>query len=122
MIKNKNILITGGNSGIGLFAIINLLKTKNNLYIVIKSELRKHEFLKTIEKYFDKKYLSKYLNIIENCDLANLENIEKIKDYFISKKIFLDVIILNAGLQYTCLLYTSPSPRDRYGSRMPSSA
>ena len=22
----------------------------------------------------------------------------------------------------TCLLYTSPSPRDRYGSRMPSSA
>jgi len=28
MIKNKNILITGGNSGIGFFAIINLLKTK----------------------------------------------------------------------------------------------
>ena len=23
---------------------------------------------------------------------------------------------------YYCLLYTSPSPRDRYGSRMPSSA
>ena len=23
---------------------------------------------------------------------------------------------------HTCLLYTSPSPRDRYGSRMPSSA
>ena len=23
---------------------------------------------------------------------------------------------------YSCLLYTSPSPRDRYGSRMPSSA
>ena len=53
MIKNKNILITGGNSGIGLFAIINLLKSKNNLYVVIKSELRKHEFLKIIEKYFD---------------------------------------------------------------------
>ena len=28
MIKNKNILITGGNSGIGFFAIINLLKTE----------------------------------------------------------------------------------------------
>ena len=81
MIKNKNILITGGNSGIGLFAIINLLKTKNNLYVVIKSELRKNEFLKTIEKYFDKNHLSKY-----------------------------------------CLLYTSPSPRDRQKSRMPSSA
>ena len=23
---------------------------------------------------------------------------------------------------HNCLLYTSPSPRDRYGSRMPSSA
>ena len=27
-----------------------------------------------------------------------------------------------AGLSYTCLLYTSPSPRDRTRSRMPSSA
>jgi len=109
MIKNKNILITGGNSGIGLFAIINLLKTKNNLYVVIKSGLRKNEFLKTIQKYFDKNYLSKYLNIIENCDLSNLENIKKIKDYFISKKIFLDVIILNAGLQYTGSFYPKVS-------------
>ena len=25
-------------------------------------------------------------------------------------------------LYYTCLLYTSPSPRDQRGSRMPSSA
>jgi len=88
MIKNKNILITGGNSGIGLFAIINLLKTKNNLYVVIKSELRKNEFLKTIETYFDKNYLSKYLNIIENCDLSDLENIKKndIFDYNLELK------------------------------------
>ena len=64
MIKNKNILITGGNSGIGFFAIINLLKTKNNLYVVLKNEFRKNEFLKTIEKYFNKNYLSKFLNII----------------------------------------------------------
>ena len=109
MIKNKNILITGGNSGIGLFAIINLLKKKNNLYVVIKSELRKNEFLKTIEEYFDKNYLSKYLNIIENCDLSNLENIKKIKDYFISKKILLDVFVLNAGLQYTGSFYPKVS-------------
>ena len=26
------------------------------------------------------------------------------------------------GLSRACLLYTSPSPRDRYGSRMPYSA
>jgi len=109
MIKNKNILITGGNSGIGLFAVINLLKKKNNLYVVIKSELRKNQFHKTIEKYFDKNYLSKYLNIIGNCDLSNLENIKKIKDHFISKKIFLDVVVLNAGLQYTGSYYPKVS-------------
>ena len=31
MIKNKNILITGGNSGIGFFAVINLL---NKLFLL----------------------------------------------------------------------------------------
>jgi len=82
MIKNKNIFITGGNSGIGFFAIINLLKTKNILYVVIKNEFRKNEFLKKIEKYFDKNYLSKFLNIIENCDLSDLENIKKINIRF----------------------------------------
>ena len=30
--------------------------------------------------------------------------------------------ILNMGFSFTCLLYTSPSPRDRQKSRMPSSA
>ena len=109
MIKNKDILITGGNSGIGFFAIINLLKKKNNLYVVIKSELRKNQFIKIIKKYFDKDYLNKYLNIIENCDLSDLENIKKIKDYFVSKKIFLDVVVLNAGLQYTGSFYPKVS-------------
>ena len=32
----------------------------------------------------------------------------------------LDIVLL--GLFYTCLLYTSPSPRDAHESRMPSSA
>ena len=30
--------------------------------------------------------------------------------------------ISKLGVGYTCLLYTSPSPRDQRGSRMPSSA
>ncbi len=109
MNKNKNILITGGNSGIGFFAIINLLKKKNNLFVVIKSELRKNDFLCKIEKHFDKKYLSKYLRIIENTDLSDLNSIKKIKDYLISKNIFLDVVILNAGLQYTGSFYPKVS-------------
>ena len=32
------------------------------------------------------------------------------------------VDIIELGLPFTCLLYTSPSPRDKRQSRMPSSA
>ena len=30
--------------------------------------------------------------------------------------------LISQGMNFTCLLYTSPSPRDRQKSRMPSSA
>ena len=71
MIKDKNILITGGNSGIGFFTTINLLKTQNNLYIPIRSLSRKEEFLLKLIKYFDKEYIEKYLNLIDNIDLGD---------------------------------------------------
>ena len=34
----------------------------------------------------------------------------------------LSILIAERSVQYICLLYTSPSPRDQRGSRMPSSA
>ena len=37
-------------------------------------------------------------------------------------KAWMVVIIVSRELAITCLLYTSPSPRDNSGSRMPSSA
>ena len=109
MSKVKNIFITGGNSGIGFFSTINFLKGKNYLYVPIKSDLRKEEYLNKLQKYFDKSFINKYLNIIENTDLSDLENVQKIKDFFVSKKILLDVIILNAGLQYTGSYYPKVS-------------
>ena len=50
------------------------------------------------------------------------EKIEQNKELgILSKK--LATIITDVPIDYNiCLLYTSPSPRDRYGSRMPSSA
>ena len=109
MIKDKNILVTGGNSGIGFFSTIKLLKTQNYLYITIRSLSRKEEFLLKLIKYFDKEYLDKYLNIIDNIDLSNLENIQKVRDYLIKKNVSLDVVILNAGLQYTGAFYPKVS-------------
>ena len=37
-------------------------------------------------------------------------------------KVMLIYALIPTSLMYTCLLYTSPSPRDRTRSRMPSSA
>ena len=84
MIENKNILITGGNSGIGFFSVINLLKTKNNLYILIKSESRKNEFLKIIENTKNRRFQV-------NAEMMNLlgcskENFYKLMNYMDYKK------------------------------------
>ena len=37
-------------------------------------------------------------------------------------RVWLEARLDNGRVHYTCLLYTSPSPRDQRGSRMPSSA
>ena len=47
--------------------------------------------------------------------------------YFITSRFYIDVLTLifftaYLGQSWNCLLYTSPSPRDRTRSRMPSSA
>ena len=52
------------------------------------------------------------------------ENTGKIKRYLIEVKPLKQTTKPKKPKRQTkgCLLYTSPSPRDRYGSRMPSSA
>ena len=56
------------------------------------------------------------LNNFDECLKCTTYNLEWFKDNRLGKTKFLNV------LQGTCLLYTSPSPRDRQKSRMPSSA
>ena len=64
-------------------------------------------------------------HLIHNCLLAGISDIvivtghnSSMIDDYISKKDFR----VNIELIYNCLLYTSPSPRDKRQSRMPSSA
>ena len=47
-------------------------------------------------------------------------SVRKFKSDMIPKEIIDEII--TAGTYAACLLYTSPSPRDRQKSRMPSSA
>ena len=49
--------------------------------------------------------------------------LKAIQDTFgLSKAQISTLLVLNVALTIPCLLYTSPSPRDQRGSRMPSSA
>ena len=75
--------------------------------------------LEGLATYFwdeDEKYIQITLLVIKNKDINVFEKLishikNDRKDYS-----------LNLGLSHTCLLYTSPSPRDLSTSRMPSSA
>ena len=53
------------------------------------------------------------------CIVSNINQFKKIKKYI---KENTTIISIDALDEKTCLLYTSPSPRDRLLSRMPSSA
>ena len=46
----------------------------------------------------------------------------ELKDFFIKDENYLETIPEHLEVSSSCLLYTSPSPRDMRRSRMPSSA
>ena len=61
---------------------------------------------------------------IYQADVADEEAVDAMCERAIADFGQIDMLINNAGIgsSYVCLLYTSPSPRDQRGSRMPSSA
>tara|TARA_Y100000589_G_scaffold120030_1_gene114417 strand:- start:5029 stop:6054 length:1026 start_codon:yes stop_codon:yes gene_type:complete len=105
----KNIFITGANSGIGFYSTLYFLKKENYLFIPIRSSERKKNFFKKLTNYFEIEFLNKHLNIIENIDFDDLNNIKKLEKYFKTNKLNLDILILNAGLQYTGSSYPKVS-------------
>ena len=65
-----------------------------------------------VDSYVDK-FNKKYNVNIDKATYCRFEGIQRIKTAM--RLLILEVV-------YFCLLYTSPSPRDQRGSRMPSSA
>ena len=101
--------MTGGNSGLGFYSVVNFLKLKNYIFIPIKSIKRKDQFLVKLNEYFEPYHLHKYLQIINEVDLCDLKNINKITGFLQNKNIKLDILILNAGIQYTGSKYPKVS-------------
>ena len=105
----KTIFITGANSGIGYYSVIKFLETENYLYVPIRTKIRKDLFIKNLKKIYSASHIKKYLKIICDMDLANLQNISNLEKFFENEGIKFDIFILNAGLQYTGALYPKVS-------------
>ena len=79
------------------------------------------------EKKTSKQKVLEYLGSVENLTIDNIPKDYRtgsIRKFFIKNQTKLngEVVEKQKNLEMICLLYTSPSPRDQRGSRMPSSA
>ena len=83
-LKNKNILITGGNGFLGSQITNALINEKANVYIIDVSKPKK----KTSAKHF-------------KSNITNENDLKKILKFFKSKKIKIDVLINNAAVNYS---------------------
>ena len=100
--NNKVALITGAGSGIGRALALQLAEEGCNLALVDWN----NETLEETKSLLSSKNISVSTH---NFDLRDKDRINELPDKIVE-------------LHNNCLLYTSPSPRDRTRSRMPSSA
>ena len=111
--KKYTAIITGGSRGVGAAAAKKLASHGWNVLITCSSSIDEAE---NIANQSDD--LSGEIVAIQ-ADVSNQKDCDATIERCVSLWGGLDSLINNAG---TCLLYTSPSPRDLTASRMPSSA
>ena len=90
----------------------------NSSYVsgIVQNNANKYAESTELNKYGARLKYSKFLKIIDDSHESITSNITTIN-------IRRDLrVALNTIAEYSCLLYTSPSPRDLSTSRMPSSA
>ena len=85
--------------------ILNLLKEQGKMY--------GYEIVQKVKELTDSK-----IQLTEGALYPTLHSLQKSGELDIEKQ----YMGKRVRKYYTCLLYTSPSPRDQRGSRMPSSA
>ncbi len=89
ILSNNKILITGGNKGIGL-ALAKKFLTLNNKVIITG---RNKTDLSNVKKQFPEVFTFQ-------CDLANMEDLDKLSLYIDNEHSDLNILINNAGIQY----------------------
>ena len=100
----------------------------------VSLELLKYSLQERIDEYEFEAYLNPLLSdagfhVSLPYHVRDLNNYQQVKDYLkklqaVPQYVEQHLVLLREGIKggNTCLLYTSPSPRDRQKSRMPSSA
>ena len=104
--KNKKIIVTGSSTGIGFETGVEFLNLGANVIF------HGNQSINDLETRIKAKSQSQKFKIFKS-DFTDLSQVNNFMNNAIN--------YLN-GLDIFCLLYTSPSPRDRTRSRMPSSA
>jgi NAD(P)-dependent dehydrogenase (short-subunit alcohol dehydrogenase family) len=90
--QNKNVLITGGNAGIGLATAIDLAKKGANVFIVSRSEEKAKEAVQKINAESGNKNAKYFL-----ADLSSQKSIRALAETVKKEITVLDVLINNAG-------------------------
>ena len=126
-INVPSLMITVGGSIAALFINFPMSAVFGSFHVMKKCFLVKVPGAnETIEKF------GELATIARRDGLVALESeVEKIDDEFLVRGLEMVMggvskeevtVVLETEINYICLLYTSPSPRDQRGSRMPSSA
>ena len=87
ILKNKNILITGGGKGIGYSTILELLKEGAFVYTIVRSK-------KDLKKFKNFKNLKVFIG-----DVNNIKLIDKIFNLSIKQSKIINGIVNNAGIR-----------------------
>jgi NAD(P)-dependent dehydrogenase (short-subunit alcohol dehydrogenase family) len=90
--QNKNVLITGGNAGIGLATAIDLAKKGANIFIVSRSEEKAKEAVQKINAESGNTNAKYFL-----ADLSSQKSIRSLAEAVKKEITVLDVLINNAG-------------------------
>ena len=99
--KPLTIFITGGSSGIGYQAVLKLISLGYNIILPCKTIFRANEVLTNIFNQLPCD-LSRKGNISTPVmDLSDLDSIDSLCSEVKRRRLSIDVLILNAGLQYT---------------------
>ena len=99
--KPLTIFITGGSSGIGFQAALRLISLGNNIILPCKNIFRANQVLTHIFNQLPCNLSEKGSIYTPIMDLSDLNSIDSLCSEVKKRELNIDVLILNAGLQYT---------------------